>query len=179
MKDIPELLRLINSYAAEGIMLPRTEFEVSESVRDFSIIDAGRQLAGCAALHFYTPATAEIRSLAVAPEFQGRGAGPLLVRALEKEAETFDLRAVFAFTYIPRFFGKLGFREIERAELPLKAWKDCLRCPKFQCCDEVAVIKDLETEGRGVGTTLTCGVAHLADNAADNAPTLPTICKSH
>jgi amino-acid N-acetyltransferase len=143
MRDIPGMLALINSYAANGIMLPRTEFEMSEHIRDFSVAYEGELLVGCGALHFYTPTTAEVRSLAVLPEIKQRGIGRALVEALEQEARENDLEAIFAFTYAPQFFGKLGFSEIERGELPLKAWKDCLRCPKFQHCDEIAVLKRL------------------------------------
>jgi amino-acid N-acetyltransferase len=75
LRDIPALLQLINSYAAQGIMLPRTEFEISENIRDFTLAYAGAQLLGCGALHFYTPASAEIRSLAVAPQARGHGVG--------------------------------------------------------------------------------------------------------
>jgi amino-acid N-acetyltransferase len=53
---------------------------------------------------------------------------------------------VFAFTYVADFFRKMGFQEVERGELPLKAWKDCVRCPKFQCCDEIAVMRVLRPE---------------------------------
>jgi amino-acid N-acetyltransferase len=60
---------------------------------------------------------------------------------LEEEAFAFRLQSLFAFTYVPKFFARLGYREVDRGELPLKAWKDCLRCPKFQCCDETAVLK--------------------------------------
>jgi amino-acid N-acetyltransferase len=71
------------------------------------------------------------------------------VSSLEEEARENDLEAIFAFTYIPQFFLRLGFGEVERGELPLKAWKDCLRCPKFQKCDEIAVLKRLRpTSGR-------------------------------
>lgn len=141
MRDVPELLRIINGFAARGAMLPRTEFEMAENLRDFTVACVDGRLVGCGALHFYTPQTAEIRSLAVAAEFQGSGAGRKIVQMLEIEARESGLASVFAFTYIPRFFEKLGFHEIDRGELPLKAWKDCLRCPKFQCCDEIAVIK--------------------------------------
>ncbi|MEK7403873.1 MAG: N-acetyltransferase [Acidobacteriota bacterium] len=141
MADVTHLVRLVNRYAAQGIMLPRTEFEISENLRDFTVIISGGRVAGCGALHFYTATTGEIRSLAVEPECQKRGIGKLLVEALEAEARGFGLEAVFAFTYIPHFFAKLGFSEVDRGELPLKAWKDCLRCPKFQCCDETAVMK--------------------------------------
>lgn len=141
MTDIADILRLVNGYAAQGIMLPRTEFELTENLRDFSVgLWEGRVVA-CGALHFYTSTMGEIRSLAVDQAAQGRGLGQTLVLALEEEARTYGLEGVFAFTYIPRFFEKLGYREVDRGDLPLKAWKDCLRCPKFQCCDEIAVIK--------------------------------------
>lgn len=143
MRDIPHVLSLINSYAAGGIMLPRTEFEMSENIRDFSVAYDGNVLAGCGALHFYTPTTAEVRSLAVLPEMKQHGVGRVIVNALEAEARENELEAIFAFTYVPAFFQKLGFSEVERGELPLKAWKDCLRCPKFQNCDEIAVLKQL------------------------------------
>ncbi|MBZ5612345.1 MAG: N-acetyltransferase [Acidobacteriia bacterium] len=143
MGDIHGLLRLINGYAANGIMLPRTEFEMSENIRDFSVAYSGRQLVGCGALHFYTPTSGEVRSLAVDPGLQSAGVGSKIVEFLEKEAIQNDLHAIFAFTYVPGFFQKLGFHEIERGALPLKVWKDCVRCPKFQCCDEIAVLKAL------------------------------------
>jgi amino-acid N-acetyltransferase len=144
MRDIPNILALIDSYAAKGIMLPRTEFEMSENIRDFSVAYDGEMLAGCGALHFYTPTSAEVRSLAVLPEMKQHGVGRALVEALEQEARDNDLESIFAFTYVPGFFQKLGFSEVERGELPLKAWKDCLRCPKFQNCDEIAVLKRLK-----------------------------------
>ena len=143
MRDIPNILSLINAYAAQGVMLPRTEFEMSENIRDFSVAYSGSVLAGCGALHFYTPTVAEVRSLAVWPELKQRGTGRVLVEALEHEALENNLEAIFAFTYVPGFFARLGFSEVERGELPLKAWKDCLRCPKFQNCDEIAVLKRL------------------------------------
>jgi amino-acid N-acetyltransferase len=146
MRDIHPLLKLINGYASEGIMLPRTEFEMSENIRDFSVAYAGDQLVGCGALHYYTPTSGEVRSLAVDPGIKTRGIGRRVVEALEKEALENELHAIFAFTYVPEFFRRLGFREVERGELPLKVWKDCLRCPKFHCCDEVAVVKALRSD---------------------------------
>lgn len=146
MGDIHALLDLINDYAAHGIMLPRTEFEMSENIRDFSVAHAGGRLVGCGALHFYTPTSGEVRSLAVDPALKTRGVGRSIVEALEREAVENQLHAIFAFTYVPNFFKKVGFREVERGALPLKVWKDCLRCPKFQCCDEIAMVKALRPD---------------------------------
>jgi amino-acid N-acetyltransferase len=72
-----------------------------------------------------------------------------LIEALVREASEYSLDAVFAFTYVAGFFAKMGFEEVERGELPLKVWKDCVRCPKFQCCDEIAVMRFLRPENRG------------------------------
>jgi amino-acid N-acetyltransferase len=146
MHDIAPILDLINGYAAKGIMLPRTEFEVSEDIRDFSVIFAGGRFVGCGALHFYTPTIGEIRSLAVAENAKTHGVGRRLIEALAGEAASYSLDAIFAFTYVAEFFRKMGFQEVERGELPLKVWKDCVRCPKFQCCDEIAVIRFLRRE---------------------------------
>src|SRR3954471_2034744 len=143
MQDIPALLDLINGYAGKGIMLPRTEFELSENMRDFTVAYDGNKLAGCGALHFYSPTIGEVRSLAVAESHKTHGIGRLIVEALVFEAKMYGLDAAFAFTYVPGFFSKVGFHEVERGELPLKAWKDCLRCPKFNSCDEIAVVKYL------------------------------------
>ena len=146
MHDIPSILALINGYAAKGIMLPRTEFEMSEAIRDFTVVTLGPDLLGCGALHFYSPTTGEIRSLAVAEQAKTKGVGRRLVEALIAEAQSYELGAVFAFTYVADFFIKVGFSEVERGILPLKAWKDCLRCPKFHACDEIAVLRILRPD---------------------------------
>lgn len=143
MRDIRPILDLINGYAARGEMLPRTEFEMSEAIRDFTVVTSAGELLGCGALHFYSPTLAEIRSLAVREQAKTHGVGRKLVEALVGEAGQYELDAVFAFTYVPEFFGKLGFQPVERGALPLKAWRDCLRCAKFQSCDEIAVLRVL------------------------------------
>ena len=101
------------------------------------------------------------------------------MQALEAEAQAFGVQDVFAFTYIPEFFRKLGFIEIDRGELPLKAWKDCLRCPKFQCCDEIAVIKHLCAEPIGVHNALTRGVSDFTPEPSNPAISLTLPRNSH
>lgn len=141
LPDIPAMLRLINNYAAKAVMLPRTELELCESLRDFLVaVDDGR-LVGCGALHFYTPHMAELRSLAVDPAKARSGLGRLITEELIEEATRLGVDVVFAFTYVPGFFEKVGFQMVDRGALPLKAWKDCLRCPKFQACDEIAMAR--------------------------------------
>ena len=139
LSDIPAMLSLINDYASKAVMLPRTELELCESLRDFLVAIDNGQLVGCAALHFYTQHMSELRSLAVAPSRARSGLGKHITEELLVEARKLGVDVVFAFTYVPGFFEKMGFHLVDRAALPLKAWKDCLRCPKFQACDEIAM----------------------------------------
>ena len=175
--DVRPLVDLINRYASTGIMLPRTEAELSENIRDFTVAEAGGRLVGCGALHFYGAATAEVRSLAVAPEWKNHGVGRLLMEAIEAEASVNAVEALFAFTYVPGFFGKFGFVEVDRGALPSKVWKDCLRCPKFQCCDEIAMRKLLVPTLGAIEDTPICGGHTLRHDADDTGVILPIIRK--
>jgi len=177
MHDIHPILDLINSYAAKGIMLPRTEFELSENIRDFSVAYSGEELVGCGALHFYSPVMAEVRSLAVSPDHRTHGIGQLLVELLVSEAHEYHLDAIFAFTYVPGFFAKMGFHEVERGELPLKAWKDCLRCPKFNSCDEIAVVRILAPD-RWTTSHQTPKVGDFAEQMLIQLPTIKSSADS-
>jgi amino-acid N-acetyltransferase len=143
--DIQPIATLVNHYASAGQMLPRTEFELAEAIRDFTIAEADGRLVGCVALRIYTPEAGEVRSLAVQADGSRRGIGRRLVESVEEEARRFGLAELFAFTYVPGFFGRLGYTEVGREALPQKAWKDCLRCPKFRACDEIAVRKQLQS----------------------------------
>ena len=177
LSDVRPLLGLINGYASMGIMLPRTEAELSETIRDFTVAEAGGRLVGCAALHFYGPGTGEVRSLAVDPEWKNHGVGRRLMVAIEAEARANGLHSMFAFTYVPGFFGKFGFVEVGRETLPSKVWKDCLRCPKFQCCDEIAMRKGLVAP-MGVGEPAPIrGEAGLSFDNEDTGVVLPTVGK--
>src|SRR5580700_2709866 len=89
MQDIPALLELINGYAARGIMLSRTEFEMSENMRDFMVACDGHHLVGCGAIHFYSPTMGEVRSLAVAESHKTHGIGRLIIDSLVYEAKLY------------------------------------------------------------------------------------------
>lgn len=175
MRDIPAILGLVNGYAAEGVMLPRDEFELAESIRDFVVAEDGGQLLGCGALHFYTPTSAEVRSLAVQPALKSRGVGRTIVEALEREASECELASLFAFTYVPEFFRRLGFEVVDRGRLPLKAWRDCLRCPKFQACDEIAMLKVLRGETAAPMDSPLAGLVRSIPGVAPDFVPLPTL----
>ena len=71
---------------------------------------------------------------------RGRGIGRLLVEAAIEEARGWGLARVFALTNVASFFEKLGFNQVDKHELPQKIWGECIRCPRFPDCDEVAVV---------------------------------------
>lgn len=145
--DVEAIAALINQYAARGEMLPKSLNQVYQNVRDFCVVEATEGLVACGALHVLWGDLGEIRSLAVREDCRGQGLGAALVRAHLGDARLLGLPRVFALTYKPGFFARLGFVPIDRDSLPRKIWVDCIDCIKFPQCDEVAVICDLEREG--------------------------------
>ncbi|RLA78253.1 MAG: N-acetyltransferase [Deltaproteobacteria bacterium] len=135
--------KLINSFAKEGKLLPRSLSEIYDNLRDFFVFEEDGRILGVCALHICWEDLAEIRSLAVQEDAWRKGVGRQLVEACLKEAKELGVKKVFLLTYIPSFFRKLGFSEVDKATLPHKIWGDCLRCPKFPYCDEVALLKTL------------------------------------
>ncbi len=142
--DVKEIHRLINCYAEKGEMLPRAFHELYEFLRDFYVMVRREKVVGCCALHISWQEMGEIRSLAVAPEYLNKGIGQSLLEKCLREARDLGLPQVFALTYKPDFFKKRGFMEIEKEKLPHKVWSDCIRCPKFPDCDEVALVMQLK-----------------------------------
>ncbi len=140
-KDVPQIVQLINHYAGKGEMLGRSQAQVFSALRDYVVIEENGRLTGCGALHVIWSDIGEIRSLAVAPDRLGQGLGRRIVEHLMEEACGLELPRVFILTYQPGFFGKLKFEPVDKKELPHKVWKDCLNCPKFPNCDEVAMIR--------------------------------------
>ncbi len=146
--DVRDIHRLISHFAKTGQVIPRALSELYEHVRDFFVyVPEGKDLlAGACALHICWEDLAEIRSLVVSEEYQGHGIGVELVKACLEEAKALGIPKVFVLTTSPEFFERLGFELIEKSALPHKVWADCVKCPKFPECDEVALLKKLEKD---------------------------------
>ncbi len=144
VKDVKIIHKLINEFAKKGDMLPRSLNELYENLRDFYVIEENSEVKGTCALHILWEDLAEIRSLAVKREYQNKGIGSLLVKKCLKEAKKLGIKNVFVLTYVPEFFKKLGFKEIDKSRLPQKIWGDCIKCPKFPECDESALIYEFK-----------------------------------
>lgn len=143
LSDIKEIQSLINSFAKQDLMLPRSLNELYECVRDFCVYENKGRVVGCCALHVSWEDLAEIKSLAVKKEYQRRGIGEKLTRYCIAEAKSIGAAKVFVLTYQPDFFKKLGFRKIKHEQLPHKVWAECINCPKFPNCNEVSLLKVL------------------------------------
>jgi len=148
--DVPAIHRLIQHWAdTTGDVLPRTEGEIYETLRDFLVVrDETQRVIAAGALHIEWKDLAEVKSLVVHPDAQGQGLGRIVVDACLDEAVALGLKTVFALTTSPGFFERLGFKQAAVAAFPRKVWNECFRCPKYDHCDEAPVSIDLR--GRAV-----------------------------
>ena len=150
MSDVKGIQQLIAEYARKGDMLPRSLADIYENLRDYFVFEEdGGELAGSAAIHIMWEDLAEVRSLAVREGRMRRGIGTQLVESCISEAIVLGIGRVFALTYKPEFFEKLGFHVVDKSELPQKIWTDCLKCSKFPDCDEVALVADFSGRRSG------------------------------
>ena len=142
--DVPRAAELINSYASQGLMLPKSLDQLYQNLRDLVVVEVSGEVVGCGALHVMWHDLAEIRSLAVAEPYTGNGVGRQIVTQLLAEARELGVPTVFALTYQVEFFERLGFHKVAKETLPRKIWTDCLNCPKFPDCDETALVRSVE-----------------------------------
>jgi amino-acid N-acetyltransferase len=146
VRDVKIIHQILNHYADQGLLLPRSLSEFYDHIRDYLVLEndcEGGSIHGVCGLGICWEDLAEIKSLAVSEGQRGKGFGFQLVEACLNEARALGLKRVFTLTYIPGFFVRLGFEEIEKSYLPHKIWADCLKCPKFPHCDETALMIDL------------------------------------
>ncbi|MEW6607328.1 MAG: N-acetyltransferase [bacterium] len=144
IRDIDEIQQLINSYAQEGHLLPRSLSELYEGMRDFFVAERDGQVIGCCGLHIVWKDLAEIRSLAIKKEMTKQGIGTKLLDSAVDSAKELEVNKIFVLTYNPDFFKKFGFKLVDKATLPHKIWGECIKCIHFPNCDEEALILELE-----------------------------------
>lgn len=139
--DVDEIHDLIAGYAARGVMLPKPHSTLYEALREFVVaVDVdSKKIVGVGALHLTWNELAEVRSMAVHEDYSRRGIGSLIVKKLLEEGRTLGVKNFFTLTYRPEFFKSLGFALTTKESLPHKIWKECIDCPKFPNCDEIAM----------------------------------------
>lgn len=141
--DVEKIYDLVNAYANDGLMLPRSRNSLYEFLRDMIVAEQDGTIVGVGALHLIWDELAEVRTLAVLPAMKGCGIGKKIVDLLIEEGKQLEVNTVFTLTYQPEFFGKCGFEEISKDQLPHKVWKECINCPKFPNCDEIAMMRKI------------------------------------
>jgi len=142
--DVPSMHKLINDAAEYGLMLPKALAVLYENVREFVVAVDGDAVVGCCGLSIIWGDLAEIVSLAVAASHRRRGLGRQLTEACLDEARELGIARVMSLTYERAFFERLGFAVVDRLKLPHKVWAECVRCPKHDACDEIAMMKVLQ-----------------------------------
>jgi len=143
ISDIKEIHLLLTYFAGKHLLLARSLSDLYENVRDFFVIEKDMTVIGACALHIIWEDLAEIRSLAIKEEFQRKGMGSSIISSALSEARDYDIKKVFTLTYKPEFFKKNNFKAIDKSLLPHKIWADCIKCPKFPNCDEIAMMMEL------------------------------------
>jgi amino-acid N-acetyltransferase len=141
--DVPRMQAIVNSHAELGRMLFKSYAELYENLRDFAVYEIDGEVVGVVALAILWADLAELRSLAVNSAFQGRGIGRRLTEWCIDEARRLQIRKIMSLTYEQAFFEKLGFKVVQKENLPLKVWSDCVKCPKRDGCDEIAMVREL------------------------------------
>jgi amino-acid N-acetyltransferase len=141
--DIKGILEIVNDYAEQNLMLPRTPEQIGRVLPHFLVAEHEGQVVGCGSLVRLTAGLTELRSLAVAAGWRSTGLGRRLVEALVEQARAAGFQQICALTLVEGFFNKLGFVTVDRWSLTPKIWHECIYCPKFDACDEIAVLMNL------------------------------------
>jgi amino-acid N-acetyltransferase len=145
--DVPAIQTLIRTFADRKLMIRRSLGELYESIREFLVAtDEEGKVIGCVAVHVFWEDLAELKCLAVTQEAHGKGVGRALVEACWGAAREMEIKTVFTLTYVPDFFEKCSYHRIDKADLPHKIWNECVRCPLFPSCTEVALVRSVSAE---------------------------------
>jgi amino-acid N-acetyltransferase len=150
VSDVKGILELVNGFASANLMLPRGPRDLFENIRDFVVAtehettqEKDVHIIACGGLHVLWENIAEVRSLAIHPDYQNKGLGRKLVEFMKKEAVQLGVKRLYTFTMAEEFFKQLGFLPKKKDDLPAKLWDDCSRCPKYFKCDEVGMALEI------------------------------------
>ena len=124
--DVRTIRRLVDTYAGAGPrLLEKATVTLYEDVQEFWVAERGGQVVGCGALHVLWEDLAEIRTVAVDPEFRGFGIGHRIVSSLIITARELGLRRVFCLTFEVDFFARHGFRPVQGTRSRPRSMRSC------------------------------------------------------
>ncbi|MDR2426507.1 MAG: N-acetyltransferase [Endomicrobium sp.] len=141
VSDVQQMHKIVEFYADNKEMLHRSLNSIYENIQEYVVVENGEgKVIACGALHVTWEDLAEIKALAVSEKYKGQGLGRKIVYKLQKNAEYLGIRKVFALSFKPEFFIKLGYKVIPKETLPQKIWSECINCHLFPDCGEVPLL---------------------------------------
>jgi amino-acid N-acetyltransferase len=144
LKDINSMQNVVKEEVEKGLILNRSNDEIANSIRSYTVAKVDENIVGFVALHIHTDSLAEIRSLVVKKEFRDIKIASNLIEKSLNEAKSLDIKKVLVLTYESNLFKKFNFIEIDKESIPEhKIWTDCIKCKHFPICNEIALIKEI------------------------------------
>ncbi|MCL2787597.1 MAG: amino-acid N-acetyltransferase [Micrococcales bacterium] len=125
--DIPAIRALVAPHVATGRIVRKAPVQYYEGVQGFEVALVKEEIVGCGALHIMWEDLGEVRTLAVADAWKGRGVGHEILRALVVRARDLGLRRLFCLTFEVDFFAEHGFAPIEGIPVTPEVYAELLR----------------------------------------------------
>jgi amino-acid N-acetyltransferase len=127
--DVRAIRSLIDTYTEDRRLLSKATVTLYEHVQEFwvAVRPEDDTVVGCGALHVMWEDLAEIRTVAVDPDFRGLKIGHRIVSELLDVARGLGVARVFVLTFETSFFGSFGFVEIDAAPVPHVVYEQLLR----------------------------------------------------
>jgi amino-acid N-acetyltransferase len=126
--DVAGIRAIVEEYAADRILLGKDVVTLYEDVPDFRVaVDADDHVVGCGALHVMWEDIAEVRTLAVVPEFRGKGIGRLILHELLRTAAELGVERVVCLTFEVGFFSGQGFEVATSAAVDPEVFAQMVR----------------------------------------------------
>ncbi len=129
-RDVRQIHDIVAPYASRRILIEKHLINYYEDIQEFIVARTrdhkGEKIVGCGALHVLWEDIAEVRTLAVSPEYIGRGVGHLLLTSLEDRARALGITRLFCLTFEVDFFAGHGFHEISERPISQEAYEHLL-----------------------------------------------------
>ena len=141
VEDTDNIFTITNKMADRGLMLHRSKYKIVSMLNSFLVAEDRHtgKVVGSGAFSLLWTDLGEINALAIDDEYQRKGIGTRIVRALLDEARRLKVPEVITLTYKPDFFIRLGFELSDKNSFPRKLWRECIECPKLEQCDEIVL----------------------------------------
>jgi amino-acid N-acetyltransferase len=126
--DVPGIEALVTGYAGERILLAKERVTLYEDIQEFQVGEApDGSVVGCGALHVLWEDIAEVRTIAVHPDWKGHGIGHAILDNLVAQAREIGIGRLFCLTFEVAFFAAHGFRQIDGTPVDPPVYAQLLR----------------------------------------------------